>query len=99
MVIFSNGLEITPSLVIRWYFVFQVLGRTLRVDHVEQYKVPKEDPKHELDEVMFYIFIYSFVKATMAGPQKFYLHCYVSQSLNKLKQVACSILKVFIARN
>ncbi len=28
-------------------------------------------------------------KATTVGPRQFYLHCYVS--LNKLKQVACSI--------
>ena len=32
---------------------------------------------------------YLFIKATTAGPRQFYLHCYVS--LNKLKQVACSI--------
>ena len=32
-------------------FAIQLLGRTIRVDHVENYKVPKENPKHEIDEV------------------------------------------------
>ena len=34
-------------------FSFQLLGRTIRVDHVENYKIPKEDPKHEFDEVFW----------------------------------------------
>ena len=35
------------------------------------------------------------IKATMAGPRQFYLHWYVS--LNKLKQVAFGIWKVYIS--